>query len=96
MNVGDLLAFLNILLALSVTVLNFRFWVKCRAKWRWIKGMYGVVGLMYVVLYGLVLTDNTDNLMAWVRPLITFTLAVMLSGSIVSEKSRNRECNECP
>jgi hypothetical protein len=95
MTLNDWLGWLIVLLGAAIAFFNIRFYIRCRSTWRWIKLMYGLVGLMYCVFYLTYMLDVLPTAMPYTRSLTTVTLGVLLSGSIVSERSRLGGCDGC-
>jgi hypothetical protein len=89
-----ILAWLIILFGACIAFLNFRFYRRCNRPWRWVKLLYGVVGLMYSGFYLLYMLQVIPAAMPYTRAMTTVTLAVLLSGSIVSERSRIGRCHD--
>lgn len=89
----DFLMVLNIVLGGILSVLSFCSLKKipATAPWRWIKILHIGVGAIWSILYigiAVRLLDNTVDPLGFsasiVRPMITFTLGILVSGSIIT------------
>jgi energy-coupling factor transporter transmembrane protein EcfT len=89
----DLLLFLNIGLGLALAILNVKaiFVIPKKAPWRWVKMAYAVIGAIWFLLYFLLVLkvlDNSKDPMDFsaviVRPMITFTLGILVASSIIT------------
>jgi hypothetical protein len=85
----DVLVLINIAFAVGIIWSSLDYYFRSKEHWRWIKMTYALVGLMWVIIYTMVLLDipytNTFEFGPDViRPAITLTLAIMLAGSLTS------------
>ncbi len=93
---SSILAWLIIAFGAAIAILNLRFYRRCHKPWRWVKLLQGGIGAMYAAFYLFYMLDLIPAAMPYTRAMTTITLAVLLSGSIVSEKSRIGGCNDIP
>jgi len=91
---SSVLAWLIVAFGASIAFLNLRFYRRCNKPWRWVKLLQGAVGAMYAVFYLFYILDFIPAAMPYTRAMTTITLAILLSGAIVSEKSRVGDCND--
>jgi hypothetical protein len=89
-SLSPVLAWLIVVFGAAIAFLNIRFCVRHKSPWRWVKALYGAIGLMYAVFYLLYNLGIIPAAMPYTRAMTTLTIAVLLSGSIASEKSRGR------
>lgn len=89
---SNILAIMIIAMSIAMAVINIRFYRSCYCQWRWIKLCYGLIGVMYSVFYTLYLMGLIDVGIPHTRSMTTITVAILLSGSIVTLRSRGRGC----
>lgn len=90
-----LLVLVNLVFGLAILILNMIYYRRCRVAWRWMKLLYGLVGLFHSVLYILVLFNVEPGGQLWnsvAFPVDTLTLGIILSGSILTDR---RDCYDC-
>ncbi len=85
MDLQIVLAGMIILMGLCIAYSNFRYALRYKVPWRWIKFSLGLIGVIYTVFYGLHLA-GLINAMPYTRPLLVITLAIILAGSLASGK----------
>lgn len=92
---NTVLILVNLIFGLAIFILNLIYYRQCRVNWRWMKLLYGMIGLFHVGLYALVLFTFTPGGQLWYSvafPVDTLTLGIVLSGSILTYR---RDCYEC-
>jgi len=103
MTLATALSLLNIALGLAGFVLNLRYFVRCRSRWRWIKltnglAMLYVAGLYLLVVVGMVL-DSDPILFGqmYVRPAITTLLFSLAAGAFFNAPANcaGKDCRTC-
>jgi|GEM_PF-4177022 len=93
------LSVVNFGLGLAIFIVNVLFYRRCDTSWRWVKMLYAVIGLLYTLLYLVVILNAVPDEYGFLfmstvaRPLITLTLSTILAGAILT--LRRRGGNEC-
>lgn len=90
MTFATLLSWVNVAIGLLCFVLNLRYFIRCRSRWRAMKLVNGLVGLYVAGLYVVVLAGwaaNEDPVVfgqVYVRPAITVLLMSLASGAVMN------------
>ncbi len=90
MTFAVLLGWVNVAAGLLCFILNLRYFLRCRSRWRSLKLVNGLVGLYVAGLYVSVLAgwsnmiDPTEFGQVYVRPAITLLLVSLTSGAILN------------
>lgn len=88
--IHDVLAMVIPIMGLAVAICNIIFLRRYHPPWGWVKMMYACIGIMYAVLYMIIMSGVQGVVMLWMRPAITITLGGMLAGAIVSLRSHGK------
>lgn len=92
MNYAEVLKVSNVILGLVIFYLGFSYLRVNGKSWKYIKFLYGLVGLYWAFIYIILLTvpDETWNTLAFSLPFIrggiTGTLLVLASGALYRKK----------
>lgn len=95
--VALLMALANVLLALIIAFYQVRMLMACRKNpptWCWLRAIYVALALYWAGVYGFILiTEDVYSNWSWftqvfIRPALTFTLALMAASSIWRGRAR--------
>lgn len=89
--IGTVLALFNAFIGFAIAVMQIRCFMQLAQPWRWVKLAYALVGIYWGIIYVYILFaangphDEFGQL--YIRPAITLTLAMMMTGAIVRSRS---------
>ena len=86
----EILAYVNIVIALVGAGLHIFFVIKNRHSFRWMKVVYAINCLVFVVVYGSIITTGNPVSPLTVRLVSTMLLTTLMAGALLSLANMKR------